>query len=209
VDLSSELHACLSEFTAAGAIELRENGGRLAPFSGMSWEVRGAAEKPLRISGLKIAISPAAFWPSPIILEFYERDPVRDTLEQIDPRRAGNPNSWLVPHRESQVLLDRAQSALEPVVELAPRAIRLHPGPQSREVWLRFRGLAFEPRLPFAFPTSILKAGGEMKFAGLARNVEEVLKVTQLYHVFPEFSDEEAVLQSFPANVADKPAGNS
>jgi hypothetical protein len=28
-------------------VEIRENGGRLAPFSGASWEVRGAAEKPL------------------------------------------------------------------------------------------------------------------------------------------------------------------
>ena len=47
VDLSAELQACLKEFTADGAIEIRENGGRVAPFSGLSWEVRGATEKPL------------------------------------------------------------------------------------------------------------------------------------------------------------------
>jgi hypothetical protein len=47
LDLSVELQACLKEFTAEGAIEIRENGGRLAPFSGLRWEVRGAAEKPL------------------------------------------------------------------------------------------------------------------------------------------------------------------
>lgn len=47
MDLSAELQACLKEFTADGAIELRENGRRLAPFAGFSWEVRGAAEKPL------------------------------------------------------------------------------------------------------------------------------------------------------------------
>jgi hypothetical protein len=47
VDLSVELQACLKEFTADGSIEIRENGGRAAPFSGLSWEVRGASEKPL------------------------------------------------------------------------------------------------------------------------------------------------------------------
>jgi hypothetical protein len=47
VDLSAELRACLKEFTADGAIEIRENGGRVAPFSGLSWGVRGATEKPL------------------------------------------------------------------------------------------------------------------------------------------------------------------
>lgn len=47
MDLSVELQACLKEFTADGSIEIRENGGRVAPFSGLSWEVRGASEKPL------------------------------------------------------------------------------------------------------------------------------------------------------------------
>ena len=47
VDLSAELQACLKEFTAAGAVEIRENGGRVVPFAGLSWEVRGVAEKPL------------------------------------------------------------------------------------------------------------------------------------------------------------------
>jgi len=48
MDPSAELQACLAEVTTDGAIEIRENGGRLAPFSGLSWEVRGASEKPLR-----------------------------------------------------------------------------------------------------------------------------------------------------------------
>ncbi|MGH9741899.1 MAG: hypothetical protein ACRD51_06050, partial [Candidatus Acidiferrum sp.] len=47
MDLSAELQACLKEFTADGPIEIRENGGRVAPFAGLSWEIRGAAEKPL------------------------------------------------------------------------------------------------------------------------------------------------------------------
>ncbi|MGH9742236.1 MAG: hypothetical protein ACRD51_07765, partial [Candidatus Acidiferrum sp.] len=76
-------------------------------------------------------------------IELYERDPVRETLDRIDPRRAGNQEAWLVPHRESQALLDRSCSAVEPVVALAPRAITVHPVTQSGEVLLRFRGLAF------------------------------------------------------------------
>src|SRR5216684_6200457 len=75
-------------------------------------------------------------------LELYERDPVREVLQRLDPRAAGNIDSWIVPQREAQLLLDRARPALEPIIALAPRAIRLHPSVASAEVWLRFRGLA-------------------------------------------------------------------
>ncbi len=74
--------------------------------------------------------------------ELYERDPVREVLEKLDPRATGNIDSWIVPQRETQALLDRARAALDPIVGLAPRAIRLHPTVASAEVWLRFRGLA-------------------------------------------------------------------
>ncbi len=37
-----------------------------------------------------------------------------------------------------------------------------------------------------------------MKVVGLAPKVEEILKVTQLYQVFPEFPDEASALESFP-----------
>ena len=47
MEFAAELQASLQEFVASGAVEVRENGGRVAPFSGMSWEVRGAGEKPL------------------------------------------------------------------------------------------------------------------------------------------------------------------
>jgi anti-sigma B factor antagonist len=50
---------------------------------------------------------------------------------------------------------------------------------------------------------TVLKSGGEMKVVGLSRNVEEVLKITHLYEVFPEFPDEEAALQSFPRSHAE------
>jgi len=45
---------------------------------------------------------------------------------------------------------------------------------------------------------SVVKKGGEMKVVGLSAKVEEVLKITQLFRVFPEFPSEEEALQSFP-----------
>ena len=45
---------------------------------------------------------------------------------------------------------------------------------------------------------SVVKRGGTMKVVGLAPKVDEILKITQLYQVFPEFPDEESALQSFP-----------
>jgi anti-sigma B factor antagonist len=45
---------------------------------------------------------------------------------------------------------------------------------------------------------SVIKSGGEMKVVGLTEKVEEILKITQLYQVFPEFKDEHSALQSFP-----------
>jgi anti-sigma B factor antagonist len=45
---------------------------------------------------------------------------------------------------------------------------------------------------------SVVKKGGSMKVVGLAPRVEEILKITQLYQVFPEFPDEASALQSFP-----------
>jgi anti-sigma B factor antagonist len=45
---------------------------------------------------------------------------------------------------------------------------------------------------------SVVKAGGSMKVVGLSSKVEEVLKITHLYQVFPEFASEEEALGSFP-----------
>ena len=47
MELAAELEATLREFVAATPVEVRENGGRVAPLAGLCWEVRGAAEKPL------------------------------------------------------------------------------------------------------------------------------------------------------------------
>jgi anti-sigma B factor antagonist len=45
---------------------------------------------------------------------------------------------------------------------------------------------------------TVIKSGGTMKVVGLSSKVEDILKITQLYKVFPEFPDEEAALKSFP-----------
>lgn len=44
---------------------------------------------------------------------------------------------------------------------------------------------------------SVVKQGGQMKVVGLSPKVDEVLKITQLYQVFPEFPTEEEAMQSF------------
>jgi anti-sigma B factor antagonist len=51
---------------------------------------------------------------------------------------------------------------------------------------------------------TVVKHGGEMKVVGLSPKVEEILKITQLYQVFPEFPSEEAALQSFPSPASKK-----
>src|SRR5439155_1537792 len=78
-----------------------------------------------------------------LAVELYEHDAALNILEKIDPQRAGNLDAWLVPQRESEALLTQARSALDAIVAGAPQAVTLHPAAQSREVWLRYRGLAF------------------------------------------------------------------
>jgi len=45
---------------------------------------------------------------------------------------------------------------------------------------------------------TVVKKGGAMRVVGLASKVEEILKITQLYQVFPEYPDEASALESFP-----------
>lgn len=78
-----------------------------------------------------------------LAVELYELDPRRETLERVDPCATGNVASWLVPRREAQLLLDRASSAVAPLIALSPESIRAHASPHTQEVVLRFRGLAF------------------------------------------------------------------
>lgn len=55
----------------------------------------------------------------------------------------------------------------------------------------------------------VVKSGGEMKVVGLSPKIEEVLKITHLYQVFPEFPDEQAALQSFLSGSADTSSAQS
>lgn len=76
-------------------------------------------------------------------VDLYEHEPVLNALERIDPRSAGNVDTWLVPARESESLLRRAREMSDSIIAMEPSSISLHPSVQSREVWLRFRGLPF------------------------------------------------------------------
>jgi hypothetical protein len=76
-------------------------------------------------------------------IEVYELDALQESVSRVDPRSAGNLETWLVPCREAQSLLDQAKARIESIVARFPQAITVHPAVPSREVWLRFRGLAF------------------------------------------------------------------
>lgn len=78
-----------------------------------------------------------------IAIDLYEHEPTLNVLEKIDPRSAGNKDTWLVPARESESLVQRARQALDSIIAAEPNSISLHPAVQTREVWLRFRGLPF------------------------------------------------------------------
>lgn len=78
-----------------------------------------------------------------VSLQVFELDAQREILVPVNLCASGNVTSWLVPRRESQLLLDRADAALAPILALAPEAIRAHASPHTQEVVLRFLGLAF------------------------------------------------------------------
>ena len=59
LEFAAELQASLKEFTASGIVEVRENGGRIAPFS---WEVRGDSAKTLLHLWSEQFNRRAAFW---------------------------------------------------------------------------------------------------------------------------------------------------
>ena len=48
---------------------------------------------------------------------------------------------------------------------------------------------------------TVVKESGQLKVVGLSAKVEDILKITQLYQVFPEFPSEEAALQSFSESI--------
>jgi hypothetical protein len=78
-----------------------------------------------------------------LMLEIYELNSLNEHLERIDPRANGNVTSWLVPRRESELLLNRAKRDPARIISMAPEAIDTHAVPAEQEVILRFRGLPF------------------------------------------------------------------
>lgn len=91
-----------------------------------------------------------------IRIVLYESDFNRNAFEEVDPRSLSNIDSWLVPSRETQLLLDRAKPALDPILSLVRGTVGIHPVVSAREVWLRFRGIPFarweEGRVYFGVP---------------------------------------------------------
>jgi hypothetical protein len=78
-----------------------------------------------------------------LTIQIYELNSLHEQVERVDPVSDGNVTSWLVPRRECNLLLNRAQADLSPIISLDPDAITSHAVPREQEVILRFRGLPF------------------------------------------------------------------
>lgn len=78
-----------------------------------------------------------------LAIQIYELNFRSESVERVNPCSNGNINSWLVPLRECELLLNRAQPDLANIIAAAPEAIRAHAIPRAQEVVLRFRGLPF------------------------------------------------------------------
>jgi hypothetical protein len=76
-------------------------------------------------------------------IELYEHNAESETLEKMESGRSENLRTWLVPAREAESFLALAMPALEPIAARAPAAVTAHAAAETREVWLRFRGLPF------------------------------------------------------------------
>jgi hypothetical protein len=53
---------------------------------------------------------------SRLAFDLYEHEPMLNVVERIDPKGAGNVDTWLVPARESESLLKRARQALGSII---------------------------------------------------------------------------------------------
>ena len=88
------------------------------------------------VAHLSLALHPS------LRIEIYEHEPLLDQLRRVEPSDVANLSSWIVPARETQLLLDRARPALEALLPASRNAIALHGNIAAREVVARFRGLA-------------------------------------------------------------------
>jgi hypothetical protein len=75
-------------------------------------------------------------------LQLFERHVVMERLQRVEPSEVANFTSCIVPVRETQLLLDRARQKLSALLPSSTTAISFHPNISSKEVVVRFRGLA-------------------------------------------------------------------
>ena len=78
-----------------------------------------------------------------LAIQVYELNSLHEDIERVDPVSDGNVNTWLVPRRESELLLSKATSDLARIIAMAPEAISVHALVRESEAVLRFRGLPF------------------------------------------------------------------
>jgi hypothetical protein len=91
-------------------------------------------------TGGTVAHRARALRPEPAV-QVYERDAAAETLQPLD-AAAGNLDTWLIPYRQSELLLERARPALETILAHSSEHLSLHASVRSAEVWVHFRGLA-------------------------------------------------------------------
>jgi len=80
---------------------------------------------------------------SSLRVELYELDELHGVAHRREPGDASNLSTRLIPRREVESLLAAAAPGVEPIVRLAPQAIRLSVAADGKSVALRFRGLQF------------------------------------------------------------------
>jgi hypothetical protein len=80
---------------------------------------------------------------SSLRVELYELDELHGEARRRESGDASNVATRLIPRREAESLLAAAGPGVEPIVRLAPQAIRLGVAADGKSVALRFRGLQF------------------------------------------------------------------
>ena len=78
-----------------------------------------------------------------IAAEIYEYDDSNWRARKLDPSDCGNVESWLVPRREIDALVNDAHAAVQQFCVAAASAITASVIPHTRDVALRYRGLLF------------------------------------------------------------------
>jgi hypothetical protein len=199
-----------SRYVPIIAVPFNENSGTVESSLtfGLLWLSRVRASKPkaavnhLRLivpkgAGGVVGHRKGAIDPG-VLIELYELDAARETLEKLDSRLYGNLEEWLVPQRDAETLLGEAKHGCDAVISLAPSSIVLHPSVASREVTLRHRGLPFarwcDQKLYFGVGKNEIELGSST-FPSLKRLVKELERrrnpdstetAHQLYRAQPE-----------------------